>query len=168
MGAMDTLPVGRARVHGHGGGGRRAAVRPVRRRPARQSISRVRRSAPVRIAGSHQCAAMVGVARRPVAPCPATPVADYLWRRIIASVAVVAAVAVVVFGLGLLSDLARAARVPSVTAKVTVEAGESLWQVARRVAPSADPGAVAARIVELNGLASPSVRPGEVLDSPIG
>jgi hypothetical protein len=81
-------------------------------------------------------------------------------------VAVLAAAAV--GGLGLLSAGAREGRVPSATAPVQVHAGESLWQVARRVAPSADPGAVAARIVELNHLGSPSVAGGSVLLSPIG
>jgi hypothetical protein len=83
-------------------------------------------------------------------------------------VLVVLAAAVVVGGLGLLADGVRAARVPAVTGMVQVHAGESIWQVARRAAPSADPGAVAARIVELNDLASPSVRDGQVLVSPIG
>jgi LysM domain-containing protein len=78
------------------------------------------------------------------------------------------AAALVVGALGLLGDVVRSARVPAATGVVQVHAGESIWQVARRVAPSADPGAVAARIVELNGLASPSVQPGEVLLSPIG
>lgn len=81
-------------------------------------------------------------------------------------VAALAAAAVV--ALGLLSDVVRQARVPETTALVRVHPGESLWQVARRAAPSADPGAVAARIVELNGLASPSVRDGDVLVSPVG
>jgi hypothetical protein len=76
--------------------------------------------------------------------------------------------AAVVGALGLLSAGARESRVPSVTARVQVHAGESLWQVARRVAPSADPGAVAARIVELNHLGSPSVAGGSVVLSPIG
>jgi hypothetical protein len=83
-------------------------------------------------------------------------------------VLVVLAAAVVVGGLGLLADGVRTARVPSATGMVRVHAGESIWQVARRAAPSADPGAVAARIVELNDLASPSVRDGQVLVSPIG
>jgi hypothetical protein len=81
-------------------------------------------------------------------------------------VAVVAAV--VVGALGLLADGVRAARVPEATGLVQVHPGESIWQVARRAAPSADPGAVAARIVDLNDLGSPSVRGGEVLLSPIG
>jgi hypothetical protein len=76
--------------------------------------------------------------------------------------------AAVVGGLGLLSSGVREARVPSATGLVRVHAGESLWQVAGRVAPSADPGAVAARIVELNRLGSPSVRGGALVLSPIG
>jgi hypothetical protein len=81
-------------------------------------------------------------------------------------VALTAAVAVA--GLGLLADAVRTVRVPSATGVVRVQGDESLWQVARRVAPSADPGAVAAKIVELNHLDSPSVRTGQRLVSPIG
>ena len=93
----------------------------------------------------------------------------YATRRAVAQfVLVCVAAAVVVGALGLLGDVVRAARVPAATGLVQVHAGESIWQVARRVAPSADPGAVAARIVELNGLGSPSVRGGQVLVSPIG
>jgi LysM domain len=83
-------------------------------------------------------------------------------------VVVAALAAVAVVALGLLSDAVRQARVPEGTALVRVHPGESLWQVARRAAPSADPGAVAARIVELNNLPSPSVRDGDVLVSPVG
>ena len=57
-----------------------------------------------------------------------------------ALVAVVAAI--VVGGLGMLADGVREARVPEATGLVQVHAGESIWQVARRAAPSADPGAV--------------------------
>jgi LysM repeat protein len=77
-------------------------------------------------------------------------------------------VAVVVAALGLLAGAVRNARVPEVTGVVQVHDGESLWQVARRVAPSADPGVVVARIAELNGLVSPSVRSGQELVTPIG
>jgi hypothetical protein len=93
----------------------------------------------------------------------------YAARRAVAQfVLVCVAAAVVVGALGLLGDVVRAVRVPATTGVVQVHAGESIWQVARRVAPSADPGAVAARIVELNDLGSPSVRGGQVLVSPIG
>jgi len=87
---------------------------------------------------------------------------------VLAAVAVVVASAVMVGGLGLLGDLARHERVPSVSGVVRVRDGESLWQVARRVAPSADPGAVAARIVEMNDLSAPAVHPGQALFSPVG
>jgi hypothetical protein len=90
------------------------------------------------------------------------------WMSAAQFVLVAVVAAVVVGALGLLADGVRAARVPEATAPVQVHSGESIWQVARRAAPSADPGAVAARIVELNDLGSPSVRGGEVLLSPIG
>jgi len=112
----------------------------------------------------------------PVRPAPARLVAARRVGRArpagLASAAqfvLVAVVAAVVVGaLGLLADGVRAARVPEATGLVQVHSGESIWQVARRAAPSADPGAVAARIVELNDLGSPSVRGGEVVLSPIG
>jgi hypothetical protein len=78
------------------------------------------------------------------------------------------AAAAVVAGLGLLGSAVRAGRVPEATTVVRVAPAESIWQVARRVAPSADPGDVAARIVELNHLGSPSVRAGQQLVSPTG
>jgi hypothetical protein len=90
------------------------------------------------------------------------------WVSAAQFVLVTVVAAVVVGALGLLADGVRAARVPEATGLVQVHSGESIWQVARRAAPSADPGAVAARIVELNDLGSPSVRGGEVLLSPIG
>ncbi|MGQ0483276.1 MAG: LysM peptidoglycan-binding domain-containing protein [Pseudonocardia sp.] len=73
-----------------------------------------------------------------------------------------------VFGLGSVADSVGVARVPEVTGPVVVRVEESLWQVARRAAPSGEPDAVVRRIVELNDLASPSVEAGRVLVSPIG
>lgn len=163
---------------------------PVRRLPARRigpgpeptgpgrasrRTVRVRAGASVRRVPAGRASAA-----RPVAIRSAPPRASagrgtvrsesrYAARRAVAQfVLVCVAVAVVVGALGLLGDVVRAARVPATTGLVQVHAGESLWQVARRVAPSADPGAVAARIVELNDLGSPSVRGGQVLVSPIG
>jgi hypothetical protein len=102
-----------------------------------------------------------------LAPRRSVSAARGRWRSAAATVLVGVSAAVVVAGLGLLADGARAARVPSLTGSVQVRADESLWQVARRAAPSADPGAVVARIVELNDLGSPTVRGGQVLLSPI-
>lgn len=76
--------------------------------------------------------------------------------------------ALVVLALGALADGVATFRVPETTGPVVVREGETLWQVAHRAAPSAEPAAVVGRIVELNDLASPSVQAGRVLLSPIG
>ncbi|WP_344792282.1 LysM peptidoglycan-binding domain-containing protein [Gryllotalpicola daejeonensis] len=49
---------------------------------------------------------------------------------------------------------------------VTVAQGESLWQIAERVAPHADPREVIDAIVDMNGLQSTVVTPGESLAIP--
>ena len=50
---------------------------------------------------------------------------------------------------------------------VTVSAGESLWQLAEELAPTADPREVVADIVNLNQLASEEVQPGQRLALPV-
>jgi nucleoid-associated protein YgaU len=49
---------------------------------------------------------------------------------------------------------------------VTVSSGQSLWQIAERVAPSADPREVVAAIVDLNQLQTSMVMPGQRLAIP--
>jgi hypothetical protein len=49
---------------------------------------------------------------------------------------------------------------------ITVETGESLWQVAEAVAPTADPRDVIADILSLNDLSSSEVQPGQRLAIP--
>jgi hypothetical protein len=49
---------------------------------------------------------------------------------------------------------------------VTVEPGQSLWQVAESVAPGADPRDVISDVMRLNGLESSVVHPGERLAIP--
>jgi len=49
---------------------------------------------------------------------------------------------------------------------VTIEAGQSLWQLAEAIAPSEDPRDVIADIVNLNQLASEAVQPGQRLALP--
>lgn len=63
---------------------------------------------------------------------------------------------------------AATAHVPNRLAVVKVEAGESLQDVAHRVAPDAPAGQVAQRIRELNDLNSPSLVAGQALIAPIG
>ena len=53
-----------------------------------------------------------------------------------------------------------------VVSHVTVKPGESLWTIARRVAPGQDPRETLARIVALNGLDSPTVAAGRRLTVP--
>ncbi|MBW8872729.1 MAG: LysM peptidoglycan-binding domain-containing protein [Leifsonia sp.] len=49
---------------------------------------------------------------------------------------------------------------------VSVQSGDSLWSVAERIAPNADPRDVIADIVSLNGLDSAVVSPGQQLAVP--
>lgn len=74
---------------------------------------------------------------------------------------------VLIGGLGWLSRPAGA-ELPQETAIVRVGAGETVWDVAQRVAPSSDPQAVVARIRQLNGLVGSAVEPGQQLEVPDG
>ena len=49
---------------------------------------------------------------------------------------------------------------------LTINAGDSLWQVAERIAPASDPRDVIADIVSLNQLSSSSVEPGQRIAIP--
>ncbi len=79
--------------------------------------------------------------------------------------AIAAAVCLAVVGLGMLAG-AAAPPVPERTAVVRVEPGESLWELAGRVAPDSDPSAVVDRIRELNGGLGSGVTPGQPLTVP--
>jgi LysM domain len=69
------------------------------------------------------------------------------------------------FTLGHGSSLA-ASRAPAAHRSVTVEAGETLWGVAARVAPHDDPRIVVADIESFNHLSSAEVEPGQQLVIP--
>jgi LysM domain len=60
------------------------------------------------------------------------------------------------------------ARVPDRLAVVRVEAGESIQDVAARVAPDAPVRQIAERIRELNALDSPTLVAGQTLIAPVG
>ena len=49
------------------------------------------------------------------------------------------------------------------TGTVVVEPGDSLWGIAQRTAPDADPREVVTRIRELNGMRSNLIQPGQTL-----
>jgi len=82
------------------------------------------------------------------------------WMFAIASVACAAVV-----GLGALASTGEAS-VPDRTTVVRVEPGESLWDLAGRVAPGSDASAVVERIRDLNGGLGQGVTPGQPLTVP--
>lgn len=134
-----------------------APVRPVRRparvRPGGRGVSYAGLPAPVR------------TSRAPHAV--PTPAAVHRRRRVIAGAAVGLLVGLSLLGLVSLRQ-AGTPQVPAATAVVQVQAGESLSELALRVAPRAPSAAVVERIRSLNGLAGASVRTGESLVVPIG
>jgi len=70
-------------------------------------------------------------------------------------------------GLGWVSQ-APSSGVPAETAVIRVGAGETVWDVAQRVAPKSDQRAVVERIRKLNGMASSAIQPGQQLQVPAG
>ncbi|MGH4026223.1 MAG: LysM peptidoglycan-binding domain-containing protein [Pseudonocardiaceae bacterium] len=84
------------------------------------------------------------------------------------AVAVTLAVVGVLGWLGQAASAGSSAETPAETSVVRVGAGETVWDVAVRVAPESDPRAVVQRIRELNGMTSSAVQPGERLQVPDG
>lgn len=74
----------------------------------------------------------------------------------------------VVFSLGRASSGASSSSAARVARRaVVVQRGETLWQVARRIAPDTDPRITVERIIELNGLDRAGlVRPGQQIVLP--
>ncbi len=85
-------------------------------------------------------------------------------RRVVAAVTVTLAV---VGGLGWIGPGASPG-IPAQTAVVRVGAGETVWDVARRVAPQSDQSAVVERIRQLNGIVGSAITPGQQLQVPHG
>lgn len=98
-------------------------------------------------------------------PAPPRPALRFTPRGRTVLILVLLAVALVAFSLGRTSASATRDRVaPRET--VVVQPGESLWQIARRVAPGADPRVYVARLVSVNDLGSAPVQPGQRLELP--
>jgi hypothetical protein len=96
-------------------------------------------------------------------------------RRMLATVGVALVSALVVIGLGLLAEAAQAARAAGSVASgplvVVAEPGETAWELARRVAPSAagpELAALTERIVEANSLGSVRLQAGQLVQVPGG
>ena len=75
-------------------------------------------------------------------------------------------VLVVGFSMGRVSSQAASTAHRVTPPTVTVQPGESLWQLATRVAPHVDPRLVVDQIVDLNHLSSPQVFAGQQLVVP--
>ena len=71
-----------------------------------------------------------------------------------------------VLGIGAVAATATGTPASTSFAYVTVQPGESLWQLAEQVAPDADPREVVADISDLNGLPSGVIQPGQRLAIP--
>lgn len=134
------------------GAGVLPATRPA---PARRPDQRVAR--PQRPAG---------------APMPAPPVAAcrrvFLRRRVAALLLGTLAVTAIVIGLALLASAASEPAVPDRTIVVEVAPGETLWELAERVAPGSPTQQVVDRIRELNGIHGITIHPGQPLIVPDG
>ncbi len=104
-----------------------------------------------------------------IEPCSVEPCPVASSRRPLALLVVMLVTFAVVCGLVLLGQAAAAfSEVPQQTSVVRVGAGETVWDVAERVAPGSDVRAVAARIRELNGMSDSAVEPGVPLRVPDG
>jgi hypothetical protein len=80
-----------------------------------------------------------------------------------------AVVVAVIAAIGFFSGQAATAGSESVKAHfnyVTIHSGESLWQLAAEVAPTADRREWIAKVVDLNGLISAEVTPGQRIALP--
>mgnify|MGYP001032309973 CR=1 FL=1 len=81
---------------------------------------------------------------------------------------VAAAIAAAVIAGGGSALASRAAGAPAGTyPTVTVSAGDSLWSIAERIAPQADPRDVVDAIVQLNALDGVGIAPGNRLSVPL-
>jgi LysM repeat protein len=87
-----------------------------------------------------------------------------LTRRGRLVLAIAALLALVAFGaLGARVVPARSAIPPSAPSVVQVQPGDTLWSIARRVAPDADTRAVVDAIAARNGLVGGALHPGQRL-----
>jgi hypothetical protein len=136
----------------------------------RERLVRSRRPGPSRPAGAPMRYYGTGVAMS-VAPHRKRPV------TLLTTVGLALLAGVITLWLGLVANLGQMANgdsggspaaVPDRLAVVRVEAGESLQDVAHRVAPDAPARQVADRIRELNELNSPTVAAGQTLIAPVG
>jgi len=126
--------------------------------PRRRPRSRRPAAAPMRYRGTGVLVSRASHRRRPITPT-ATVVLALIAGAITLWLGLVAQSGGVVGG---------EAEIPARLAVVQVQAGESLQQVAQRVAPDAPLGDVVERIRELNELESVALDAGQTLIAPVG
>lgn len=159
--------------------------------PASPRSSGIRRPAPVMVDGPRYDRERLIRSRRPGSSRPAGAPLRYRGTGVAMSVAphrrrpatllttagLALLAGVITLWLGLVANLGQMANgdsggsvapVPDRLAVVRVEAGESLQDVAHRVAPGAPARQVADRIRELNDLNSPALAAGQTLIAPVG
>lgn len=135
--------------------------RPVARRPyesRRRPLTGRPAGAAFRHRGTGVLMSRASHGRRPI-----TPVATVVLALLAAGITVWLAM-VAQFG----ASIEPNSSVPSQLAVVRVQSGESIQQVAHRVAPDAPEAAVVDQIRELNKLPSVSLDAGQTLIAPIG
>jgi hypothetical protein len=135
-------------------------VRPVRQRTPSRRRHNYNRPAGAAIGYRRPAVLMSRASHR---PRPVTPVTTVVLALIAAAITV---------WLGLVANLGTGADtpapVPGRLAVVQVQMGESLQQLAQRVAPDAPVGAVVDQIRDLNELDSAAVDAGQTLIAPVG
>ena len=139
-------------------GGQVRRARPVNRRrprPVRPG------GAPAHYRGTGVLMSRASHRRRPI-----TPATTVLLSLVAAGITVWLGL-VAQFGEAV-QPTSSAASVPAQLAVVRVQTGESIQQVARRVAPDAPVSAVVDRIKELNKLPSVALNAGQTLIAPVG
>ena len=140
-------------------------------RGGHDGLARSRRPGPTRPAGAPPRYRGTGVAMS-VAPHGRRPV------TLATTVGLALLAGIITLWLGMVAHLgqlangdpavASAAHVPDTLAVVRVEPGESIQDVAARVAPDAPAPQVVQRIRELNDLGSPALVAGQTLIAPVG
>jgi hypothetical protein len=135
-------------------------VRPVRPRTAARRRPNHHRPAGAAIGYRPPAVLMSRASHR---PRPVTPVTTVVLALVAAAITV---------WLGLVANLGAPADAPAAVpgrlAVVQVQTGESLQQLAQRVAPDAPVGAVVDQIRDLNKMDSAAVDAGQTLIAPVG
>lgn len=135
---------------------------PTTRRPHRKAQNRRRPGgAPLRYRGPGVAMSRASHRRRPITPAATVGLA------LLAALITVWLGVVAQFG-GIVGNSASSTPVPNTLAVVQVQTGETLAQVAHRVAPDAPVAHVVDRIRELNQLESASLDAGQTLIAPVG